>query len=52
MYDEGLIDDLTAHAITVEAVRDGIRDGFLPDEIVRLSIDIRRAIDALIEEEE
>jgi len=50
--EQGLIDDLTAHAVLVEEVRDGIRDGFSPDEIVRLSIDLRRAIEALIEEEE
>jgi hypothetical protein len=52
MYDEGLIDDLTAHAQAVEEVRDGIRSGLLPEEIVRLSIDLRRVIEFLIEEEE
>jgi hypothetical protein len=52
MLDQGLIDDLTAHAVLVEEVRDGIRDGLLPDEIVRLSIDLRRAIENLIEDEE
>ena len=52
MLDQGLIDDLTAHAVAVEEVRDGIRDGLLPDEIVRLSIDLRRAIENLIEDEE
>ncbi len=52
MFDQSLIDDLIAHAVVVEEVRDGVRDGLLPDEIVRLSIDLRRAIESLIEEEE
>ena len=52
MFDQSLIDDLIAHAVVVEEVLDGIRDGLLPDEIVRLSIDLRRAIETLIEEEE
>ncbi len=52
MLDQGLIDDLTTHAVMIEEVRDGLRDGLLPDEIVRLSIDIRRAIENLIEDEE
>jgi hypothetical protein len=52
MLDQGLVDDLIAHAVAVEEVRDGIREGLLPDEIVRLSIDLRRAIESLIEEED
>jgi len=52
MYDAGLIDDLTADAVAVEEVRDGIRAGLLPEEFERLSINIRRAIESLIETEE
>jgi hypothetical protein len=52
MREQGLIDDLVAHAVMIEEVRDGVRDGLQPDEIVRLSIDLRRAVESLIEEEE
>ena len=52
MLDEGLIDDLTAHAVVIEEIRDGVRASLLAEEVVRLSIDLRRAIEALIEEDE
>ena len=52
MYDAGLIDDLAADAVAVEEVRDWIRAGLLPEEFERLSIDLRRAIESLVENEE